>query len=206
MKINEINPGEKEELQLALPKILNLLESQCGQALQEMHKVRGFLYRGIKKAPLMFKGASRIDRKPLDTNETQHESFNKLVREYGFTVDRTNSLFCSGSPKMASGYGKEYMIFPLDGYEFLWSAKVKDMFGNFGLEDAIAMAAGKSNLMAAADNFVRTYQYSDSNFAAAIQSGHEIMLKGQYYAFRLDTYYVPMYKAIFSHEQEYGKE
>lgn len=197
MKINEIAPGEKQEVTADLPKIMSLIEEHCSQSLAEIKKAKGLIYRGAKGAPAMFKGASRSDRQPKDSSNTMHDNFNQIVQTYGFSVDRSNSIFCTGSPKMAEGYGRMYIIFPIDGYEFLWSAKIKDMFGNFGLEDAMSQAVGKSNLMGAADNFVKTYQYTDANLAAAIQSGHEIMLKGQYYAFNFNTFYVPIYKALF---------
>jgi hypothetical protein len=51
----------------------------------------------------------------------------KVVKEAGFTTLRGNSLFCNSSLNKADNWGKPYVIFPLNGFSYTYSAKFSGM-------------------------------------------------------------------------------
>jgi hypothetical protein len=136
MKINELEsalqPGQKKEFnpsntdpERGFDKFL----VDCSESIAAMKKAKTFLYRGIGRndAPVIFKGRSRDDRQPLDSNRSITKYIDEIMRHQGLTAVRSNSIFCSGNEGQTEEYGNTYLIFPINGFSFSWSPKVRDL-------------------------------------------------------------------------------
>lgn len=192
MRIDEIEPGEKNEIthdMLALrdeklKHYYELVETNCKDALNACIAANNFLYRGVKKTYMnAFHGKSRNNRRAMSTLSYEQEKIDAQFANHGFTALRSNSIYCSGYIKQADLYGaarqrgSTYMVFPLNGFSFTWSPMVQDLFGNIRHDMSID------------DRFVPYYDYRDTDLPAAIRSHNEVMIHGEYYAFRYDLYY-----------------
>ena len=218
MKIYEIESGEKSELGGEEGRMIDILKSNCSEAIAAMQQAGGFLYRGISNAPAAFHGRSRVDRKPLHTNAGVHSNIDEVFITYGFATNRSNSIFCIGNKPRTNMYGNPYIIFPKNGSEILWSPRVKDLFTEDKILDDAALIASTNDKLGLADRFVKTYQYTDKNLAAAIQSKCEIMVSGEYYAFYAKPFkhtkfpafqieYETLFSTVFNipgYKEEYG--
>jgi hypothetical protein len=181
----DLHPGEKRDIETQQEeKYIELIQTNCSEALAVMQK-SGFLYRGVTDAPAKaFKGRSREDRNSLSSMDQMQAIFDEAMKLYGFSALRSNSIFCSGSSVQAGCYGETYIIFPINGFNMLWSNKFKDMIGDaYHIQSTLARAMNSTDKMGAIQWFVRSYQFSDTNFGEAIKSGKEIMINGSYYAF-----------------------
>jgi hypothetical protein len=189
MKIYEIEAGEKSPISKEVDeKIIRLLTTECSDAISSMQQAGKFLYRGIDfEAPTAFHGRTRENRKALHSSRYLQNDFNEIMTTYGFTTNRSNCIFCTGRKGQTNNYGYPYIIFPKNGFGLLWSPIITDLFGQ-GLGDAANQAVNSQNKLAAADAFVKKYQYTDSNLAQAIKSKNEIMISGEYYAFSAKPY------------------
>jgi hypothetical protein len=130
MKINELNPGEKQKFEPSNTEkgqTFHDFVTQCSQSIAEMQKADKFLFRGLRDAPKIFVGAPRTNRKALDTDQAVNNAFDEMLKASGFKALRSNSIFCFGGDSYAvSEFGKPYMIFPKNGYQLTWSPKVMD--------------------------------------------------------------------------------
>jgi hypothetical protein len=178
-----------------------MLNSQCSDAISAMQQTNKLLYRGISKfslpVPDAFHGRSRDNRKPKHSSDSLQTKFDNIMITYGFSVNRTNSIFCSGHPGQANIYGKTWIIFPINGFEILYSPAVQDVLGDSNLTRNLdSLLLQYSVDPAYAQNFVRKYHYTDANFADALNSNCEIMIKGEYYAFKTEIYENLLEKAL----------
>lgn len=119
-----------------IPKPLyNLLErisKECSDIVS-VYKSNGgnFIYRGASGNQDAFRGRARDDRKPADSDTMLHDELNSALKKAGVKARRDNSIFTSASYGQASNYGKVFVIFPKDGYNFSCSKKIKDFVFNF---------------------------------------------------------------------------
>jgi hypothetical protein len=187
MKIYEIEAGERNPVSNdANEKIIELLTTECSDAISAMQQAGTFLYRGFKDAanvPEAFHARPREDRRALHSNPKIQIAFDENMKVYGFATNRSNSIFCTSVKKRTSIYGYPYLIFPKNGFNFLWSPDVYDLFSDPQVDGWAETIMQTSNKEAAAQEFVRRFKYTDSNFVAALEKGHEIMVSGEYYAF-----------------------
>jgi len=92
-----------------------------------LYKANGdrVFYRGLKTWPdgmdPAFVGQSREDRQPKDSDTDQTRLFDAALASSGFKALRSNSLFVSSSISVANDYGKPWVIFPLDGFDFTYT-------------------------------------------------------------------------------------
>lgn len=187
MKIYEIEAGEKNAVEDdADEKIIALLTTECSDAISAMKSAGTFLYRGFKSAsstPDAFHGKPREDRRSLHSNPKVQVAFDENMKIYGFATNRSNSIFCTSAKKRTAIYGYPYLIFPKNGFNFLWSPKVYDLFSEPIIDGWAETILQSSNKPAAAQEFVRRFEYTDNDFAAALEKGNEVMISGEYYAF-----------------------
>lgn len=193
MRIYEIAPGEKQEIDDNIERYLQLVSSECTQALSAMKQAQKFLYRGYaNQQALAFKGQSRNDRRPLSSEPSVAEKFDEMFDYAGIAAKRSNSIFCTskfddagfytnykpgtlGGPRKANNI---YMIFPIDGFQFSWASKTPDLFGDWSpYSDTPELMAYNF------DKIIDKFGISDQMFPAAIKSGNEVLISGQYYAF-----------------------
>lgn len=200
MKINEIEQGDKEHIPYqGIAPIVERLSKECSDAVYAMQMTNKFLYRGVKvgghnagtiwkprilqgSAPTIFKSSSRENRKSLDTPNHIQDMIDGALEATGFTALRSNSIFCSGDKRAAMNYGVPYIIFPIDGFALTWSSNFVDLYS-----DAIEDKNAQQELL---DQFeydpgewiFKIAKYNNTGLLAAINSKHEIMIKGEYYA------------------------
>lgn len=131
------------------------------------------LYRGVSgRAPSFFKRKVRINRVPKDTDPRTHEILNDLFNRKFKIKARSQCLFVVGSKSVASGYGLPRIIFPVGKFKFIWSPKIRDLYGKIlgtfdpGLED--------EEYFYKLSKLISTYQTTD--LRKAIESGNEIMI------------------------------
>ena len=110
--------------------IVPIIKSRCSDYLPDIQST-GFLYRGIKDAEhknrLAFRGHSRTNRYPKDSDPIAQELIDEAMLELGIAARRSNSVFCSGNDGQAKNYGALFLFFPCNGSTFSWSRHERDM-------------------------------------------------------------------------------
>ncbi len=104
-------------------------KKNTSQWIKEMGDFR--LWRGTDKT---IKGieklTARTDRKPRDVPKVVHDWFDDaLNKKFGWKV-RSSGVFCGSLPSMAQmyGHGRAYLVYPVNGYKYVWSKYVTDFF------------------------------------------------------------------------------
>ncbi len=188
MTLNEIFKGlfilEQEE------NIVDILKRDCAEYIQILHQTNMQpLYRGMKTMPAMENGmgviSPRVDRRPLDTSKIIHGVLNKRFTEkFGYPF--RNAIFATCGSVAASEYGTSYVIFPIGELHFLWSDVVEDLYSDyFDYFDDDELTDIK-RINEAIDEFIGYYQTTD--LAAAMFSGHEVMIANKCYALTVGQY------------------
>lgn len=183
MKINEIDPGTKLDISAAntIDHFIELIHTHCSEAIAGMKQANKFLYRGINNVPDMFHGKPRENRKPYNSERANVQKlYDRALSSIGCTALRNNSIFCTADPNMAAIYsdsGLFYCIFPVNGFNFTWSPDIKDP-----VNDSDFNWMGNKNNPDFYTDFVKLKHYTNGNFSAALTSGNEIMISGEYYA------------------------
>lgn len=121
-------------------EIISILENECKEFINEIKKSgAGPIFRGAKNIDdtynrgLGIKG-SRSDRRPLDTKKDVSETLDNCFEEkFGIKL-RSNVVFTSKLPNIASDYGKPYLFFPIGDYKYFWNPGVKDLYGDIESE------------------------------------------------------------------------
>lgn len=202
MRISEISPGEKidktyirpdpdidQELLKSNPNLrfADIISAKCSEALAEMRRTGECLYRGIQNpSSRAFHGMSRTNRLPMMNNITFVHEFNAELRKMGIVANRINSISTTINRSIASDFGDAlFYIFPINGFKFMWAEHVND-FGLF---------FSKYNVKPT-KQMLEALGFSGSNFAAALQSGNEISIHGEYYAIEEDNNALKKYLGI----------
>ena len=123
MKINEVALGQKHELDKTQFEEIwdNLIVPNCSEILN-MYKVSDELfYRGIRSYIPIFRGSSRINRKPLDSFQSLSDLYDISLKECGITALRSNSTFIINNYSQSFNYGTPFIIFPIDGFEYTFT-------------------------------------------------------------------------------------
>jgi hypothetical protein len=193
MKINEIDPGEKQTFEPSntdLSKSFGKFLSDCSESIAAMQATNTFLYRGMSNivSPDIFIGRSREHRNSLTFKPSVSKQIDKQFIKAGFKTHRSNSIFCTSLAGVAVTYGRLYMIFPINGFDFAWSSEVYD----FATNNRLATIA---NINPKEFDPIE-FSYSDTNLKGALMSGKEIMIHGTYYAFRYSKYGKGLSKAL----------
>lgn len=104
---------------LSLYKVLNQ---------NKKHDEMLLLYRGMKKikADAIY-GKPYEARKPKDSKKDFDWLVNIGMEAMNIPARRNNSIFATGNFRHASDYGKVYIIFPVNGFDFTWSPKERDI-------------------------------------------------------------------------------
>jgi len=103
------------------------------------------LYRGdkdIKKS--VYIGKSRNDRNNLTSDDWAIGIIDKNLEEQGFKALRRNSIFCTRDVMTAKSYGKLYIIFPFNKFNYTWSPDIHDLTASLKLSP-FAIKCHKSN-------------------------------------------------------------
>jgi len=196
------------DLRSATLRAYEHLKKHCSDFLNKSSQAQKLLYRGLKTYPYSFRdfsfiGRSWDERFTKDTAWDTHRKVSAAMRENGFTATRENSIMCTSSYWAAKQYGEVYMIFPINGFSFTWSRTHADMFsdlferyprrGNWnGLINAFDNSyneVDEQQKRSIESNFIKNELELDrTDFHAALLSGHEIYIHGQYYALDMSIF------------------
>jgi hypothetical protein len=105
--------------------------------LTSFRKTGGFLYRGIPEnqaIPLVHIGTSPTRRLPIGQSYKAQETLDDIFKLVGFKALRGNSLPTTTDLSFADHWGEIYLIFPINGFNFVWSNQIPDIGGSFELE------------------------------------------------------------------------
>jgi len=195
---------EKNVLEESLP----ILKKECSQILKEMRKGYFVLYRGFKNVEIgddgeksqFFSRVPRKGRQPLDTSTTMHLIMDDYFdKKFGWRA-RSEGVFCTTSPSHAKFYGEIYMVFPVNGFKFIYSPNVHDLFDEQNrfikkftknkisllsdLHTFLDMAkANKVETEEAVFKMLDGLKYTDKSLRKAKTNNSEVMIKcSKYYA------------------------
>lgn len=202
MKIYEIEQGQRQHIPYhGIDRIIDVLNAECSETVEAIRSVGKFLYRGVRvggsnvstwmkprhlqgSAPSIFKASSRDNRKPLDTPNQIQNMIDGALESAGFRALRSNSIFCSGYKAAAINYGVPYLVFPINGFDFTWSRRFADLFSDLidQLNDSTREKFFNQFENDPAEWIFDIAKYNNSSLEAALNSNHEIMIRGEYYA------------------------
>lgn len=114
----------------------------CSEIVNVYKNTNGkFLLRGVNNPPkidppeemddfgkysLVFRSNIRKDRRTIQMSKKAHELYHKAFHEAGLTATRRNSIFTSSDYNFAEPWGRVYIIFPYNGFQYTWFEKVKN--------------------------------------------------------------------------------
>lgn len=142
------------------------------------------LYRGIREQhdPLAVLNVQR-DRQPTKMPRTIHAAVDAWFCEKFGVRYRGAGLFCTGDCAQAAEHGFVYKIFPIGGFQFCWSPKVRDLF-EWAKQERLLQLSPLEFVAA-----LESLDYREEGFSEAIASGCEIMIAcRRYYAVRAGSY------------------
>jgi len=173
-------------------KIIEYIHKHCQDILMVYAQTNDCLYKGLSNdVGQIMMGKSEENREPKDTPKEVQVKVDSLLQGAGFTALRRNSFFCISDVERAEYFCKGdwtrlYVVFPLDGFEYTWSATINDFSEHFGL-----LPISHSGTQIETDNissfenlkpneFVKKYDYYKTNIQEAIILQKEVMIRGSY--------------------------
>lgn len=187
-----------------------VLEKNCSEFIEFYRKMTSpkvtgrMFYRGLRLSiPDYEEFAPRKNRKPLSSVEwLQDMEDDALEKRFGWRP-RSSGVFVlslyPGEHDELALYGKPYMFFPYNGYEYLWSPQIGDLFSIFpysknddhykDIETIVRRTSRnekefKENLAAwkiRFEKWMNTYINDKLEIALNVRKGHEVMFKCRKY-------------------------
>lgn len=166
----------------------NFIRTNCSQFLKESRNIP--LYRGIDGQPEYFISAPEVDRRPRSTPlEIQNLVDDIFMKKFKWKP-RSGGVFTSGNYDIALGYGDPFRIYPVDGYKYIWSPDVRDLFYEFWefkyrtdkyekMKKYAPERATEDEIREHMTKMVSTYK--NTSLAEGIKSGNEIMIQCEKY-------------------------
>lgn len=118
--------------------ILDIIQTECSEILKIYQKVNRVLYRGLKDVDSknklsynVYKITPRTDRKPKDTDLRNQEIIDELFYEKFGWRPRAEGVFVSPLRSLAGSYGELGVIFPVNGFKYIWSKQYSDLYSDF---------------------------------------------------------------------------
>jgi hypothetical protein len=195
MRLNElINPdtlknGQMEWMLSSKGKaLIEFMKVNCSEILNLYYMEEQGLYRGIRKYNSgIVMARTPIDRSPMDTPKEVDQKLDKILIEAGFKARRTNSIFCTSDAEFAVNYGDEFLIFPINGFDYSWCKSAKDLYNRFSLHrENNEFLKDMENLSPI--EFVKKYDFKNNQgLGDAIEYGNEVCISGKYIAIRMGT-------------------
>jgi len=188
-------------------KLAYAIRKDCKQYLNENPEpIYNALYRGIgghKKKyimPNLIKKNVRLgNRDPADMPTYLHMEINQYFKDYHGAPFR-NAMFCTGSDVEASGYGAEFVIFPIGNFEYIWSPKIDDLwtaYDSFTTALGVNLSSGTALYDKFVDDVVYNADWETTNLIEAISSKHEIMIRCKsYYGIKYDYAVGPIARGL----------
>lgn len=131
--LNDKKLKSEKEIFLLYQDFFKNIKKECSEIIKiykNTSQKDRFLFRGMKKDKniRVLQLSIREDRLPRDSPKELHDFFNQTIKELGFVTNRSNSIFCTPSISDAKLYGTVFIIFPKNGFSYLWGKKIKDLY------------------------------------------------------------------------------
>lgn len=133
MRIQEIAPGQKRSVPLSIGEEKfrkfwdGVIAKRCTEIIKIYLDTNRFLYRGVEDMPPAFRGMSRENRWPKDSDHRISLMFDQLLAANGMVALRGNSIFTTSYKQGARSFGPTYIIFPFDGFNFTYTNQKDDL-------------------------------------------------------------------------------
>ena len=123
-------------------EIYDIIQKECSEILELYDRVPNFFFRGIESIDnkrivysgrniSIYKVIPRKDRIPKDTfMQVQRKIDNLFYKKFGWKP-RSEGVFVTPNESNAMDYGEPFVFLPANGYKYIWSPKIEDMFINF---------------------------------------------------------------------------
>ena len=136
------DPEDYTEDQLFDAKeVSKLIKSKCKEFIRDSEG--NILWRGYKSsAGSWYTGNVRGDRQPKDTPYEIHEALDEEFEDQFGWRCRSESIFTTGNKGMAQGYGPAYSVWPEDGYKFVWSEDISDLYQELDVDNLMGALSG----------------------------------------------------------------
>lgn len=130
-----------EKKLLSYEEGIELVKKECSEIINIYKKAGRVLFRGTKserRKPIdddnkIYKIVPRKRRNPKDTDkETQKVLDNLFNQRFGWKP-RSHGIFAAGL-QSAQYYGIPHGFFPVNGFEYIWSPKIDDLYNDFVTE------------------------------------------------------------------------
>lgn len=194
MRLHQYLINESGGITLTEDELVDTITKGCSQWLKESNGIP--VYRGIVNPPKtgVDKLMPRTDRRPRDTNIDLHMAIDEGLNDRFGWKPRSEGVFVTGDIKRANKYGFEHVIFPVNGYKYIWSPKVDDLY--------VALTRIDNPLLGVVDKFLYIFaddsdksaewlqskqvqgavkSYRDTDLVKAIKSKNEIIVKCESY-------------------------
>lgn len=145
------------------------------------------IFRGTKKriSGISDKIKPRKNRKPSDTPpELQKKIDEEFKKRFGWKP-RSSGIFTFGDSD-SHGYGYPYAVFPSNGFRFLWSPEIIDLYMKIQHDDVLygsEIVRYYEDNPKELDNYIKdkVSTYTDKNLNNALLSDSEIIIGCDYY-------------------------
>jgi hypothetical protein len=120
MKISEIlHSGQEQDVDVV---DWQWLTEHTREYREHARRAGKWLYRGMKNRPVAFHGRSRDDRWTESSDRATSMVFDYILAyHFNATALRLNSVFCTSDVAHAGIFGRQYVIFPLDGFRYTYT-------------------------------------------------------------------------------------
>lgn len=110
-----------------LVDMLNTIKRDCKYTIQVCQKHKSFFYRGMKSSNASHgEKTVRQDRKPKDSGEGLHKIWDEVLEDVFGWKPRSQGLFVTTDMDLAGDFGREYIVFPVGKWNYLWSKEAHD--------------------------------------------------------------------------------
>lgn len=131
-KLSDMNMKKFDE-------ITKMIKKDCSQYYRFL--IKNFKNKKVHNFPFLWRGTyargdadiskviPRKNRQPKDMPGDLHEILDDyFYKKFGWRP-RSEGVFCAAARSTAEGYGdRPFLIFPFDGYKYLWNKKVDDLY------------------------------------------------------------------------------
>jgi hypothetical protein len=183
---NPLRPKSGPQVKIkAVKEWMAIIEKPCSQIIKEYKKADEFFYRGTFGRDFIEK-SGRITkvRPPKDTPVEVHRFINKIFKEtFGWKV--RDGVPTTPNANTAQTYGTPYLFFPVNGYKYVWSRKVKDLYIHLPV-DLKRLYMRSIKLKKDRDAHVRKFEklirifinlYQDTGIQQALMHDNEVMFR-----------------------------
>jgi len=121
---------QKDSDKFKIETEIDLILEECSDCVKLIKLTGKFFWRGISNREddniIQYFTEGRV-RFPKDTPKVLHELFNEIFfKKFGWKV--RDGVFVYRDTRSTWAYGDPFMIFPNNGFKYVWSTEIKDLY------------------------------------------------------------------------------